>query len=102
MGEHRFLAFDGSLLQLVYYFRNRRVVQHHLGFYSPPVTVQQEDLDLYLEYGLTLDDLLSDKIASVAFVSNLRLKSPIRFDFDVGNNREDQSNLHTKGFAVGP
>jgi hypothetical protein len=94
--QYTFLLFDGSLLQLVYYFRNRKVVQHHLGFYSPPVTLQQEELDLYLEHGLTLDDLLSDKIASVGFVSHLRLKSPIRFDFDAGNNREDHpaSHLH--------
>lgn len=94
--QYTFLLFDGSLVQLVYYFRNRRVVQHHLGFYSPPVSVQQEELDLYLEHGLTLDELLSDKIASDRFVLYLRLKSPIRFDFDAENNRENHpaSHLH--------
>jgi hypothetical protein len=94
--QYTYLLFDGSLIQLVYYFRNRRVVQHHLGFYSPPVSLQQKELDLYLEHGLTLDDLLNDKIASDNFASDLRLKSPIRFDFDVENNREDHpaSHLH--------
>jgi len=94
--QYTYLLFDGSLIQLVYNFRNRRLVQHHLGFYSPPVSLPQEELDLYLEYGLTLHDLLSDKIASDNFASDLRLKSPIRFDFDAENNRENHpaSHLH--------
>jgi hypothetical protein len=52
--QYTYLLFDGSLIQLAYYFRKRRVVQHHLGFYWPPVSLQHEELDLYLEYGLTL------------------------------------------------
>ena len=94
--QYTYVFFDGSLMQVVYYFRNRRIVQHNLGFYSPPVPILPDALREYLDYGLTLQDLVIDRVESDDFASNLRLKSPIRFDFDAHNNTVDHpaSHLH--------
>lgn len=94
--QYVFILFDGSLVQLVYQFRGKRIVGHHLGYFPSPVPIQPEELREYFAYGLTLTDLVNDKLQQDTFRSNLRLRSPIRFDFDIEDNREDHpaSHLH--------
>lgn len=104
--QYSFLLFDGSLIQLVYVLQSRRIIKHSLGYYPSPVPLTLEEWESYRENGLALEDILTEKFEKVgvglfdlvkhtyeAYVSStisnsqdLRLKSPIRFDFEEGNN----------------
>lgn len=88
--QYSFILFDGSLIQISYDFRHREIIGHHLGLYPSPVPIDTEELHLYYEYGYTMEDLIHDKLVS----SNVRMKSPIRFDFDKNDNRENHAASH--------
>ena len=94
--QYTLILFDGSLIRIVYYFKRQHIIRHQLGYYPPPVPIQQDELSLYLSHGLTVSDLINDKVNSNKFSVYLRLRSPIRFDFDSDNDSEvhPASHLH--------
>ena len=63
---------DGGLIQLMYAFRQERLLQHRLAFFPSPTLRQfQEDADAYLRDELFLE-----------IVSRRIVPFPLRFDFD--------------------
>ncbi len=89
--ERRFFAgvlFDGSLLQITYRFERLVVKYHRLCFYPCPVTL---DNDVVSEYGITeYIDLLREGGLDRA----VRLRSPLRFDYDMGAAAEQHPAVH--------
>lgn len=63
---------DGGLLQIMYLFKNDRLIRHRLAYYpSPSLRPFQEEPDAYLRDELFLD-----------IVSRRIVPFPLRFDFD--------------------
>jgi hypothetical protein len=89
--ERRFFAvvlFDGSLLQVTYRFVRLTVTHHRLCFYPCPVTLDDEVVS---EYGIAeYVDLLRDGGLDRA----VRLRSPIRFDYDSDAAAERHPAVH--------
>ncbi|SDF29530.1 DUF2290 domain-containing protein [Bosea robiniae] len=66
---------DGGLIQMMYQFRNRELINHRLAFFpSPDLLEYQNNPDIY-----ETDEMYGD------IVSRNIVTSPIRFDFDRDN-----------------
>jgi hypothetical protein len=93
--QYNLILFDGSLLQITYKFRRRELVEHRLCYYPCPFHLDREEWEMYQEMGLGLLDLLED-FSLEEFQGHLRLRSPIRFDFDLQRAGENHpaSHLH--------
>ena len=81
-----FVVFkDGALLQISYKFRRSVLIGHRLCFYPCPVEFDFEDLEEYA---------LEEIVELSASPYTLRLVSPIRFDFDPEQERDDHPSSH--------
>ena len=70
------VLFDGSLLQVTYYFHRESVVGHRLCFYPCPVIFDSEELsNEFFELSL-------ETMAAVHFFDKSRSRSPLRFEYD--------------------
>ena len=75
------ILYDGSLLQLSYDFEGSELIRHRLLYYPCPFDV---DPMLFVDVPvLDVFDLYRSRAAEV-----VRLRSPIRFDYDFENQRE--------------
>lgn len=74
------VLFDGSLIQLSYDFRHRSLVGHRLLYFPCPFDI---DTTLLLE-DLSLIDVIDLYCSDED--SHVRLRSPVRFDYDRGAN----------------
>ena len=72
------------------------IIEQHLGFYPSPIPIAIEEWDLYKQCGLTLMDYINDNLSPRNVLDNFRLRTPIRFDYDPDNARENHpaSHLH--------
>jgi len=107
--QYSFILFDGSIFQIVYLVKNHEIIGHSLGYYPCPIPLMPAEFSVYQETGLTLEDTLAEKLEAVAVglfdifrqpgKQNLddlkiRLRSPLRFDFDKDSNRLDHPGSH--------
>lgn len=88
--EYSALLFDGSILQISYDFRGNNLIGHRLVYYPCPYDVDQELLRL---------EPVLDVIGLYAGIEdNVRLRSPIRFDFDVHAASDEHPAAHVTLF----
>lgn len=78
------VLFDGSIIQISYTFKREEILKHRLMFFPCPLSIDEEDL-----LSIPLIDII-DSYSEEEFQSRLRLRSPLRFDYDV----ESQRDLH--------
>ena len=74
-GQYSALLFEASLLQISYEISGGRIVSHRLAYIPCPFNVDRE----YLAEGLPVADVVS----LYGDISDVALRSPIRFDFDL-------------------
>jgi hypothetical protein len=86
-GEYSAALRDGSLLQLSYRLRGNVVVGHRLAYVPCPVVVDQELLDAGEPIADVVPLYLNDP-------NELTLRSPVRFDFDLGAADVDHPAAH--------
>jgi hypothetical protein len=93
---------DGSLLQLSYRFRRGQIVWHRLSYHPCPVLfdpaeIQPED-DLIELVDMLLEDEVINELSAHPLAPHthcrLRLRSPIRFDFDSGRAASGHPAVH--------
>jgi hypothetical protein len=83
------ILFDGALLQISFDFRGKKVVGHRLCYYPCPFEIPPEEFT-----EIPILDLI--EIYQEAALDLLRLRSPLRFDYDPRNPTEGHpaSHLH--------
>ncbi|MCX6116436.1 MAG: DUF2290 domain-containing protein [Proteobacteria bacterium] len=74
--DYNILLYDYSFIQLCYEFNRSEIVGHRLCYYPCPITFESSDFDNFNI--LELISLLDGE----AWQQRLRLRSPVRFDFD--------------------
>jgi hypothetical protein len=74
------LLLDGAAIQMSYAFSGEGLVWHRLCFHPCPITLGQDELDLIGE-DIGLGELV-DLSLEGDWRTRLRLRSPLRFDFD--------------------
>jgi hypothetical protein len=81
------ILLDGSLLQITYEFYHTKLIGHRLCFYPCPFDLEPGDFD---------PDPLLDVVAwhRDAGSGKLRLRSPVRFDYDPAKAREGHPAVH--------
>ncbi len=91
-GAFTCLLFDYSILQASYDCEGRSVVAHSLLYWPAPITSLEplEDLgDLCAAVSLCMESPVR-----AAPLCELYLRSPMRFDFDPDNTRDDHPEVH--------
>lgn len=100
------MLVDGSLLQIGYAFKRNDLVKHRLCFYPAPVAIDPSEfepeidlgdlVDLYLEEELTAFRQLTavPPLPGSSAATRLRMRSPIRFDYDLEAQDEDHPATH--------
>lgn len=85
--DFNFCLYDGSLIQIHYQVANDAVVKHRLCFVPCPFAYPKEE-----QLGLGLSDI-PELMSENDMRRDIRLCSPIRFDFD--NNFQDDKHSHS-------
>ncbi len=70
------LLFDGSIIQISYDFNYTGLIGHRLVYFPCPFNLESELMDLFDL--VEIIDMYSDQD-----VAKVRLRSPVRFDFDI-------------------
>jgi hypothetical protein len=86
------LLFDGAILQLHYAFKGGAMLQHRLCYYPCPYDVKQADLAT----DPALDVIERYQAQGGEF---LRLRSPLRFDYDARGARPGHPTCHVHVLA---
>lgn len=96
LGNRRFVCLlrDGATLEISYAFDGDVLISHRLCFQPCPVTFMQDELDLIGE-GFSINEIVGLSLEG-EWRTRLRLKSPIRFDYDLRAAAVDHpaSHLH--------
>jgi len=84
------LLFDGSLMKISYKFEKRNLVAHNLTWWPSPFIISADDLS----NGSPLD--IFDLYAQDGWDQQIRMRTPVRFDFDLKKESTDHpaSHLH--------
>ena len=93
---------DGSLLQLSYRFRRGQIVWHRLSYHPCPILFDPAEIhpedDLIELVDLFIDDEMRSELGSHPLTPHplcrLRLRSPIRFDFDSASEGSGHPAVH--------
>jgi len=88
-GDYTCVLSDGALLQLSFTFRRRRLIKHRLCFYPCPVLVAGDQVSGELSLQDLVEMTLAEKVRD-----RVRLRSPLRFDFDGDAARRGHSASH--------
>jgi hypothetical protein len=103
------LLIDGSFLQLGYTFHRDELRKHRLCFYPSPIALRADEYEPEMDVGEIVDFYLDDELAAfrsflraddeeTGIVGNsemrLRMRSPVRFDFDLDNQAVDHPGSH--------
>lgn len=86
------ILYDGSIIRSSYEFENEKLVYHsHLWWPSP------FNINLYLE-GVSPLDFLDSFLSSRSWGSMIKMRTPVRIDFDIDNCRENHplTHMHTQ------
>jgi hypothetical protein len=99
-GQYTALLTDGALLQVSYTFDRDDVIGHRLCYYPCPLVLKPEISDFINGF----DDQLADELDAQRSALNestdvesgfdLRLRGPLRFDFDVQSAGPNHSASH--------
>jgi len=96
------LLRDGGLLQMTFSLLRETPVRHRLCYYPCPVVINEEDFELTEDVGELFDYLLEQDAKAFLLpegteTARLRLRSPIRFEFEPTQESADHpaTHLHT-------
>lgn len=87
-GDFACVLMDGGLLQIAFGFRGEELVTHRLCFHPCPIDLSPQEIE-----GLALDELIELYLED-DWRSRLRLRTPLRFDFDSAAARVMHSASH--------
>jgi hypothetical protein len=92
-GDFACVLLDGSLLQIAFAFRGDELVTHRLCFHPCPIDLSPQEIE-----GMPLDEMIELYLEN-DWRSRLRLRTPLRFDFDVSAAKimHSASHLHLSG-----
>jgi hypothetical protein len=85
-GAYSAVLLDASLLQITYELAGNNIVGHRLAYIPCPFIVDTE----FLEEGNPIDDV----VGMYAELSDVVLRSPIRFDYDRKSARTNHPSAH--------
>lgn len=81
------VLYDGAVLQMSYDFEGDQFIGHRLAYYPCPFDIDQELLRT--QPMLDVIELYRENE-----MSSVRLRSPLRFDCDIGSQAEDHPTVH--------
>lgn len=83
------LMNDNSIIRFSFVFSDDKLVSQNLLWWPCPIQIDNE---LFKEYGIveTLNDMLENNVIS----NDIRMRSPIRIDFDSSNNTVEHPRAH--------
>jgi hypothetical protein len=112
-GEYSCVLTDGSLLQLSFVLERESIVKHRMVYFPCPLVFEKDELDVVGELSFTelFELALSEEFAldsdamdpdSYPDIGRLRLRAPLRFDFDLEAMRVGHpgSHLHLSDESV--
>jgi hypothetical protein len=105
-GHYICLMKDGGLIQISVDVKNRSVVGHRMCFYPCPVLLPKDfEVTDFEEFDYLLLDEMQLQMEAIADSVEppevrLRLRSPIRFDYDPDHATEPHSHLHVSDANV--
>jgi len=79
------ILLDGSILQIQYEFKRKKIVSHRLAFYPCPFRLEVSLLDEYQ---------IRDVFEASRDLDLLWLRTPVRFDYAPHDTKEDHSASH--------
>jgi len=82
------ILYDGSALQISYIFEGNTVTKHRLCYYPCPLLIAPDEVQAE-----SLLDFISN-LSAEEVDRRLRLRSPIRFDFDPDSVADDHPSSH--------
>jgi len=100
--EYTALLFDGALIQVSYTFEADEFIGHRLCYYPCPLVLSPDSgipefadyFDSQLSSELELQNGLLYATAPIDSALSLRLRGPLRFDYDLRNTAEGHSATH--------
>jgi hypothetical protein len=98
--QYTCVLYDGALIQLSYVYARDEIVKHRLGYYPCPLRVERNDYSAELDFGEAVGLLFDSETLAVLDESHLvgatrlRLRSPVRFDFDSEGATLDHAASH--------
>lgn len=89
-GELSAVLFDGAVLQITFDFFGNQLSGHRLAYLPCPVELDDDGRDLIVDQPIleVIDAYLRTNL------ENIRLRTPVRFDFDAEAAREDHPASH--------
>lgn len=83
------LLFDGSLIRVNFEFQDDLLLRQNLLWWPAPY-----DYGNMLQDGFSPIEILKDFYGDPDWYKNIRMRSPIRIDFDSANNKKDHPCCH--------
>lgn len=80
------VLFDGGILQVTYIYKRQEIINHRLTYYPCPINFDIEELA-----EVPLDELVEIYCLDS---KNIRMLSPLRFDYDPENTKEYHPTAH--------
>ena len=89
-GAYHCILFDGSIIRVYFKFHKNILLQESLLYWPSPIVIPEEDID---ELGIreAMNMYLSDE---KYICERIRMRSPVRFDYDSSNSTEDHPATH--------
>lgn len=89
-GQYTLVLFDGALIQVAYSFDRGNLKRHRICYYPCPVDLDFRGSDYVDFYEIIEATIETDSL------ERIRLRSPLRFDFDIDAAKTDHpaSHLH--------
>lgn len=87
-GQYTLVLFDGALIQVAYSFDRGSLKKHRICYYPCPVDLDFRGSDYIDFYEVIEGTIETDSL------ERIRLRSPLRFDFDIDAARQNHAASH--------
>lgn len=86
--DYNFVFIDGGIMQIFYRIENNEITKHRLCYVPCPIDYKKEDWE-----GFAIDEIISLQDNNT-LRENIKMTSPVRFDFDLNFRDEKHENSH--------
>ena len=88
-GAYHAILHDGSIVRVFFKFKKNILTQQSLLFWPAPIKISETDVD-----NLGIRQAIEENICYNCNESLLKMRSPVRLDFDPSNSRDDHPETH--------
>lgn len=91
-GSYQALLSDGSIIRCSYKFEGAHLISYNLLYWPCPIV--SKDYSEEESEGLSFSDIIEERLSNERILDVVEMRTPIRFDFDVTNDRLDHPRAH--------